>query len=99
MSEIKEDFNPEKVNLKNGYILIEDIVEENITPSGIYLPGDKETYNRFSKVIATGEGLTCNLKPGDIIIKPIGRESKIKLNGKIYGALHSGLIFAKIIEE
>lgn len=96
---MSETFDVESIKLKNGYILIEDIVQEMTTPAGIYIPGDKETYNRFARVVVTGEGNICNLKPGDIIIKPIGRESKIKLNGKLYGVLNSGFIFAKIIEE
>ena len=83
------------IELKNGYILIEDVKNEHVTESGLYIPD--EDNNRFSRVVAVTEGSL--LKPGDIIIKPIGRESKIKLNDKIYGCLRENLIFAKIVES
>ena len=87
------------INLKNNYILIEDIEDEMTTPSNINIPGsNNDNFNRFSRVVKVCDDCTCNLQPGDIIIKPINRESKIKLNGKLYGVLNSNLIFAKIIE-
>lgn len=80
--------------LKNGYILIQDIKNET-TQSGIIIPD--ETYNRFSRVIKTYEGST--LKTGDIIIKPIGRTTPVKINDVVYDCLKEGFVFAKVINE
>lgn len=92
-----DNFEPVPIKLKNNYILIQDIKNETITKSGIYIPDD--TYNRFSRVIAVSDDDMSGLKPGDLIIKPIGKESKIKLNGHVYGCIRSNLIFAKIIDD
>ena len=81
------------IELKNGYIIIKDITNEQTT-SGIYIPDDK--YNRFSRVLKVGEN--SGLKPGDIIIKPIGRSTPIKLNGVIYECIKESYILEKIEE-
>ena len=78
------------IEMKNGYILIQDVKNETI--SGISIPD--ESYNRFARVLKTYEGSV--LKPGDIIIKPIGRTTPIKLNGVIYDCIREGFVFAKI---
>lgn len=89
---MEENFNL-PIELKNGYIVIKDIVNEK-TQSGIYIPDDK--YNRFSKVLKVCEG--SKLKPGDIIIKPIGRSTPIKLNDETYECIKESFIFAKLVE-
>ena len=81
------------IELKNGYIIIKDVVNEK-TQSGIYIPDDK--YNRFAQVLKVGEN--SKLKPGDIVIKPIGRTTPTKLNGVIYDRIRESFIFAKIEE-
>lgn len=81
------------IELKNGYIIIKDVVNEK-TQSGIYIPDDK--YNRFARVLKVGEN--SKLKPGDVVIKPIGRTTPIKLNGVIYDCIKESFIFAKIEE-
>ena len=81
------------IELKNGYIIIKDVENEK-TQSGIYIPDDK--YNRFARVLKVGEN--SKLKPGDIVIKPIGRTTPIKLNGVIYDCIRESFIFAKIEE-
>ena len=81
------------IELKNGYIIIKDVVNEK-TQSGLYIPDDK--YNRFARVLKVGEN--SKLKPGDIVIKPIGRTTPIKLNGVIYDCIRESFIFAKIEE-
>jgi co-chaperonin GroES (HSP10) len=82
------------IALKNGYILIQDIKNET-TKSGIIIPDD--TYNRFARVLKTYEGST--LKAGDIIIKPIGRSTPVKINDVIYDCIKEGFVFAKVINE
>jgi co-chaperonin GroES (HSP10) len=89
---MKENFDL-PIELKNGYIIIKDIVNEK-TSSGIYIPDDK--YNRFARVLKVGEN--SKLKPGDVVIKPIGRTTPIKLNGVIYDCIKESFIFAKIEE-
>ena len=82
------------ISLKNGYILIQDIKNET-TSSGIIIPD--ETYNRFARVLKTSEGST--LSPGDIIIKPIGRTTPIKINNITYDCIKEGFVFAKVIND
>lgn len=81
------------IELKNGYIVIRDITNET-TASGIYIPDDR--YNRFSRVLKVGEG--SRLKPGDIVIKPIGKTTPIKINGEMYDCIRESFIFAKLID-
>lgn len=82
------------IELKNGYILIQDIKNET-TSSGIIIPD--ETYNRFARVVKTYEG--SKLTEGDIIIKPIGRTTPVKINEIIYDCLKEGFVFAKVIND
>ena len=91
MEEIKEI----PIKLENGYILIQDIKNQTIGDSGIYIPD--EEHNRFARVLKVGENSV--LKPGDVIIKPIGRTTPIKINGEIYDCLREGFVFAKVIDE
>ena len=91
---MKENISEIPIILKNGYILIQDIKNET-TPSGIIIPDD--TYNRFARVLKTYEG--SSLTPGDIIIKPIGRTTPIKINDVIYDCLKEGFVFAKVIND
>ena len=91
---MKENFSEIPITLKNGYILIQDIKNET-TSSGIIIPD--ETYNRFARVLKTYEGST--LSTGDIIIKPIGRTTPIKINNIIYDCLKERFVFAKVINE
>ena len=82
------------ITLKNGYILIQDIKNETTT-SGIVIPD--ESYNRFARVVKTYEGST--LTSGDIIIKPIGRTTPVKINEVVYDCLKEGFVFAKVIND
>ena len=91
---MQENISEIPITLKNGYILIRDIKNET-TPSGIIIPD--ETYNRFARVLKTYEG--SSLTPGDIIIKPIGRTTPIKINDVIYDCLKEGFVFAKVIND
>lgn len=91
---MKEMISEIPITLKNGYILIQDIKNET-TPSGIIIPD--ETYNRFARVLKTYEG--SSLTTGDIIIKPIGRTTPIKINDVIYDCLKEGFVFAKVIND
>ena len=82
---MKENLSEIPISLKNGYILIQDIKNET-TSSGIIIPD--ETYNRFAKVVKTYDGSI--LTPGDIIIKPIGRSTPVKIISGINSISPSG---------
>ena len=81
--------------MKNGYILIQDIKNETVTPSGLYIPD--EQYNRFAKVLKVYKG--SMLKEGDIVIKPINRDTPLKIDGVVYRAIKESFIFAKLIDD
>ena len=83
------------IEMKNGYILIQDIKNETITKSGLYIPDEK--YNRFARVLKTYNGSI--LKEGDIILKPLNRDTPIKIDGITYYAIKESFIFAKIVNE
>ena len=83
------------IEMKNGYILIQDIKNETITSSGLYIP-DKQ-YNRFARVLKVYEGSV--LKEGDIILKPIGKTTPLTIDGVRYDCLREGFVFAKIVDE
>ena len=83
------------IELKNGYILIQDVKYEAVTQSGIYIPN--EQYNRFARVMKSYEG--SMLKEGDIVIKPINRDTPLKIDGVVYRAIKESFIFAKLIED
>lgn len=81
------------IEMKNGYILIKDIKNETI--SGVYIPDER--YNRYARVLKTGENSILNV--GDVIVKPIGRTTPIKINGETYDCLKEGFVFAKIVKD
>lgn len=83
------------IEMKNGYILIQDIKNENITKSGLYIPD--EQYNRFARVLKVYDGST--LKEGDIIVKPINRDTPLKIDGVVYRAIKESFIFAKLVDD
>lgn len=83
------------IEMKNGYILIQDIKNENITKSGLYIPD--EQYNRFARVLKVYDGSI--LKEGDIIVKPINRSTPIKIDGVKYDCIKEGFVFAKIVKD
>ena len=39
------------------------------------------------------------LKEGDIVIKPINRDTPLKIDGVVYRAIKESLIFAKLIKD
>lgn len=91
----QKTMNDIPIEMKNGYILIQDIKNETITKSGLYVPDEK--YNRFARVLKTYEGSI--LKEGDIILKPIGRTTPLKINNITYDCLKEGFVFAKIVND
>lgn len=83
------------IEMKNGYILIQDIKNETITKSGLYVPD--EQYNRFARVLKTYDGSI--LKEGDIVVKPINRTTPLIIDGVKYDCIKESFVFAKIVKD
>lgn len=90
-------FEGEDIKMMNRYILIEDIEDqEKKSESGLWLPTDK--YQRIAKVISVSED-EKELKPGDLIVKPIGLTTPVEIFGKQYDCIHKKRIFAKLNKQ
>lgn len=77
--------------MKNNNVLIKEIKEEQVSPSGIILTTEK--YNRKAIVI---QSASSEVKVGDTIIKTIGKGTMFKINGEEYEILNEGHILAII---
>jgi|TARA_R110001592_G_scaffold7374_4_gene41354 co-chaperonin GroES (HSP10) len=82
------------MKMKNNYLLIQEINQEEITtPSGLIIPPPK--HNRKARIIETGSD---QVKPGNIILKNMGKGTAVTLNNTEFEVIHINQIFA-IIEE
>ena len=82
------------IRMKNNYILTKEIPAETKTESGLFLPTPK--YNRKAEVLSVGKN--DSVKPGDIIIKTIGKGTEYTFDNQKYEILHINHILA-IIED
>lgn len=81
--------------MKNDYLLIQEIKQKEITtPSGLIIPPPK--HNRKARVIESGSDL---VKPGDVILKNMGKGTMITLNDIEFETIHINQIFAVIEED
>tara|TARA_R110001592_G_scaffold120545_3_gene324923 strand:- start:5030 stop:5290 length:261 start_codon:yes stop_codon:yes gene_type:complete len=76
--------------MKNNHILIKEIVAENKSKGGIYVPRPK--YNRKAIVLAVTN--TPQIKKGDIILRNIGKSTKHKINNENCEIIHISDIIA-----
>lgn len=77
----------------NGYVLIKDLpLQDNVTENGIIIPKDK--YQRVAQICAVCED--SKFLVGEIIIKPIGRSTPVKIDDVEYECIRESLIFAKL---
>ena len=77
----------------NGYVLIKDLpLQDNVTENGIIIPKDK--YQRVAQICAVCED--SKFFVGEIIIKPIGRSTPVKIDDVEYECIRESLIFAKL---
>ena len=82
------------MKMKNDYLLIQEIKQkETTTPSGLIIPPPK--HNRIAKVIESGSD---QVKPGDVVLKNMGKGTIVTLNDIEFEAIHINQIFA-VIEE
>ena len=80
-----------QVKMKNNYILIKDLNKEEITKGGIIIPKN-EKWNRRAIVLSSGE---CDqVKKGDIIIKNLGKGTRMILNNIEMEMIHVNSIMA-----
>ena len=77
--------------MKNNNVLIKEIKEEHVSPSGIILTTEK--YNRRAVVI---QSASKEVKVGDTIIKTMGNGTMCNINGEEYEILNEGHILAII---
>jgi len=82
------------IQMKNNYILTKEIPAETKTESGLFLPTPK--YNRQAEVLSVGEN--DSVKPGDVIIKTIGKGTEYTFEKEKYEVLHINHILA-VVED
>ena len=82
------------IEMQNDYVMVKDLEKEDtVTKNGLIIPADK--YQRLAKIVALPENET-SLKLGDVIIKPIGRGTPVKLNGEEYECIKKALQKARL---
>jgi co-chaperonin GroES (HSP10) len=80
-----------EIKMKNKNVLVKELQEEQVSPSGIILTTEK--YNRKAIVIQSASN---EVNVGDTIVKTIGKGTMFKINGEEYEILHEGHILAVI---
>lgn len=82
----------EKINIKmkNGYVLVKEILEETVTEAGIIMPQPK--YDRKALVYAAlpDDGLYA----GDIVIRALGKGTAMTINDQEFEVIHNTSIMA-----
>ena len=78
--------------MKNDYILIKDLEQDEIIKNNIILP--KPKYNRNAIVLAVGKNK--ELKVGDHILKNVGKGTKMIINDIEFEMIHIDDIMAVI---
>lgn len=77
--------------MKNNNVLVKEIKEEQVSPSGIII--NTEKYNRKAIVI---QSASPEIKIGDTIIKTMGKGTTFNINGEEYEILNEGHILGII---
>ena len=80
------------MKMKNNYLLVREIRIQQKTSAGLLLP--KEKWNRIAEVVLACDNST--LKPGNKIIRNIGRSTPVKFNDEDLDMIHEDWIMAKI---
>lgn len=82
-----------QVKMKNDYILVKDLNKEEVTKGGIIIPIN-EKWNRRAVVMTAGD---CNqVKKGDIVLKNLGKGTRMILNGIEMEMIHVNSILCVI---
>ena len=86
----------------NGYILIEPIKEEEVTKSGIVLPGNEDREKSQEGIVVAGGGAPKSIdqdgiKPGSKVLYGQFAGEDVKIDGKNYKFVHIDSIRAIIL--
>ena len=76
--------------MKNNYLLIEDIIEQQTT-SGLWIPPDPK--NRRAKVLEISSD-DKDINVGDVVLKAVGKGTPIRLGGKWLETIHKNNLLA-----
>jgi len=74
-----------EMKMKNNYVLIKEIKEQQFSKGGLLLPNDWNT-KRKAVVIKVEEN--SQIKEGDIIIRELGHSTEIELNNETFEVIH-----------
>jgi co-chaperonin GroES (HSP10) len=79
--------------MKNSYVLIKEIKEEQISKGGLLLPNDWNA-KRKATVIAVEDN--DQIKQGDIILREHGKSTEVMIDGETYEMIHLNSIMMVI---
>lgn len=82
-----------EIKMKNSYVLIKEIKEEQISKGGLLLPNDWNV-KRKATVIAVEDN--DQIKQGDIILREHGKSTEIMIDGETYEMIHLNSIMMVI---
>jgi co-chaperonin GroES (HSP10) len=82
---------------KNNYVVIQELPEEDITKSGIYLTPNP-VMNRKAIVILAGEN-EDGIVTGDIVVKNLGKGTIMNINDVDYEMINISQLMAVIKNE
>ena len=87
-------------------VVIEEMLPETKTKSGIVLPASSQEKSNLAKVVAVGNGgvidgkeITMQVKVGDVILYSPYAGNELKLDGKLYKILKQNDVMAIVVEE
>ncbi len=82
---------------KNNYVVIQELPEENVTKTGIYLTPNP-AMNRKAIVILAGEN-EDGIVTGDIVVKNLGKGTIMNINDVDYELINISQLMAVIKNE
>lgn len=85
------------MKMKNNYVVIQELPEETITKTGIYLTPNP-AMNRKAVVILAGEN-EDGIESGDIVVKNLGKGTVMNINDVDYELINISQLMAVIKNE
>lgn len=73
------------MKMKNNYVLIKEIKEEQFSKGGLLLPND---WNTKRKAIVIEVEDNDQIKKGDIILKEHGKSTEVIIDNETYEMIH-----------
>ena len=74
-----------KMKMKNNYVLIKEIKEEQFSKGGLLLPND---WNTKRKAIVIEVEDNDQIKKGDIILREHGKSTEVIIDNETYEMIH-----------